>query len=32
VSWLVIYGLMTDDLVVGPDDSVFDALGKASRN
>jgi Zn-dependent protease/CBS domain-containing protein len=23
---------LTDDLVVGPDDSVFDALGKASRN
>jgi Zn-dependent protease/CBS domain-containing protein len=23
---------LTDDLIVGPDDSVFDALGKASRN
>jgi CBS domain-containing protein len=23
---------LTDDLVVGPDDSVFDALGKATRN
>ena len=23
---------LTDDLVIGPDDSVFDALGKASRN
>ena len=24
--------LLTDELVVGPDDSVFDALGKATRN
>jgi predicted transcriptional regulator len=23
---------LTDDLVVGPDDSIFDALGKATRN
>ncbi len=23
---------VTDDLVIGPDDSVFDALGKATRN
>ena len=27
-----VMGPLTDDLIDGPDESVFDALGKASRN